>query len=86
MYPDGQNQALDLYDLSGNVWEWCRNKFEKPDDADVDASGERRVLRGGSWLNNQYNARAAFRDYLLPSGRNNNVGFRVVCRPPSHDL
>ena len=50
MYPGGANKALALYDLSGNVWEWCRNKYKDPADRKVDASGDWRVLRGGSWL------------------------------------
>ncbi len=85
IYPQGANSALDLLDLSGNVWEWCRNKYEKPDDAGVDASGERRVLRGGSWDRNRLNARAAARRLNHPNNRNADVGFRVVCRPPSQD-
>ena len=40
--------------------------------------GNRRVLRGGSWNNNQNNARAAFRNHNHPDNRNNNNGFRVV--------
>jgi hypothetical protein len=48
----------------------------------------RRVVRGGSWNNNQDNARAAYRNNNTPDNRNNNLGFRVVCsshivRPPS---
>ncbi len=38
-----------------------------------------RVLRGGSWNNNQDNARSANRNTNNPNNRNNNVGFRVVC-------
>ena len=62
MYPHGANEALELYDLSGNVWEWCRNKYEDADDTAVDSSGASRVVRGGSWDNHQYVARAAYRD------------------------
>jgi formylglycine-generating enzyme required for sulfatase activity len=49
IYPAGRQPQLDLYDLSGNVWEWCRNKYGKPDDDRVDAGGDGRALRGGSW-------------------------------------
>ena len=40
---------------------------------------ESRVLRGGSWNNNQENARADYRNHNHPDNRNNNIGFRVVC-------
>jgi hypothetical protein len=36
-------------------------------------------VRGGSWNNNQDNARAAYRNHNTPDNRNNNLGFRVVC-------
>ena len=91
MYPNGRNAALDLYDLSGNVWEWCRNEYKKPDDEwvgkdPVDRSDEARVVRGGSWGNYQDYARAASRFYLRPALRVNNRGFRVVARrPPSQN-
>ncbi|MCB0203009.1 MAG: SUMF1/EgtB/PvdO family nonheme iron enzyme, partial [Anaerolineae bacterium] len=78
LYPQGQNPELDLYDLSGNVWEWCQNKRNDPKDSAVDASGASRSLRGGSFIYDLYSARAAYRDFDL--------GFRVVvvCRSPSH--
>ena len=38
------------------------------------------MLRGGSWINNQNNARAAYRNDNNPDNRNNNIGFRVVVR------
>ena len=44
-------------DLSGNVWEWCLNEYGKPDCIQLGGQGSR-VLRGGSWNNNQDNARA----------------------------
>jgi formylglycine-generating enzyme required for sulfatase activity len=40
-----------------------------------------RALRGGSWNNNQHNARAASRNNNNPNNRNNNIGFRVVRLP-----
>jgi formylglycine-generating enzyme required for sulfatase activity len=86
LYPSGRNEALNLYDLSGNVWEWCRNKYQNPDDDVVDGSRVARVLRGGSWLFDQDLARAAFRHYVIPVSRVDSYGFRVVVvrRPPSH--
>jgi hypothetical protein len=48
----------------------------------------RRVVRGGSWNNNQQNARAAYRNNNAPDNRNNNLGVRLACsshifRPPA---
>ena len=86
LYPDGRNPTLDLYDMSGNVWEWCRNEYEDPDDIQVDESGHRSALRGGSWDYVQYYARAAFRYYGHPAYRDSFSGFRVVVRrPPSRE-
>ncbi|MCP4362687.1 MAG: formylglycine-generating enzyme family protein, partial [Chloroflexi bacterium] len=84
IYPTGKNPALELYDLNGNVWEWCRNTYD-PDDEGVDSSGARRVLRGGSWYGYRPDARAAYRGVDHPNGRSNHVGCRVaVRRSPSH--
>ncbi|NKQ37578.1 MAG: SUMF1/EgtB/PvdO family nonheme iron enzyme [Chloroflexi bacterium] len=69
LYPAGKNKALNLYDLSGNVWEWCRNKYDNPDDDAMDQSGNWRVLRGGSWYYDALNARAAYRNHDPPTGR-----------------
>src|SRR5690606_9821981 len=85
LYPSGKNSDQDLYDLSGNVWEWCRNKYDIPDDDMVDDTGDRRVLRGGSWVDFAYDARAAYRYGRTPGRPFDNYGFRlvVVRRPPS---
>jgi formylglycine-generating enzyme required for sulfatase activity len=71
--------------MSGNVWEWCRNKYDKPEDEKIDQSNARRVLRGGSWLLNRGSTRAASRSDFSPDVRLNSFGFRVVLvrRPPS---
>jgi len=91
MYPSGRNEALDVYDLSGNVWEWCRNLYHKPEseldleEVDVRTS-DWRVLRGGSFYDDRDFARAASRSLNFPDYRNGNNGFRVVVvrRSPSH--
>ncbi|MBK6325574.1 MAG: SUMF1/EgtB/PvdO family nonheme iron enzyme [Chloroflexi bacterium] len=85
LYPSGRNEALELYDLSGNVWEWCRNKYDPPEAVEVDESGDSRVVRGGSWNHNRGLARAACRDYRVPVDRFD-FGFRVVVVrfSPSH--
>ena len=51
----------------------------------VGSPGDERVLRGGSWNNNQDNARVSNRNNNNPNNRNNNNGFRVVVRPTSTD-
>ena len=81
VYPSGRNETLDLYDLSGDVFEWCRNKYDQPTNDQLDDSGDSRVVRGGSWADSlEYDSRAAFRGYNLPSPRLNDLGFRVVVR------
>lgn len=84
-FPRGRQPELDLYDMSGNVWEWCRNKYSDPYDEQVDQSGDSRTLRGGSWVVDDRGCSAACRDLDLPYTRNADLGFRlVVRRPPSH--
>ncbi|MEM1239733.1 MAG: formylglycine-generating enzyme family protein [Cyanobacteria bacterium P01_H01_bin.26] len=79
--------AFGLYDMHGNVWEWCLDHWHKTyEEAPKDgrawiSSGESelRVLRGGSWYGNPEFCRSAFRDDYTPGDRSDNSGFRVVC-------
>jgi formylglycine-generating enzyme required for sulfatase activity len=69
--------------MSGNVWEWCLNRYDDLHDTGV--SQARRVVRGGSWNLNQYFARASYRSPNRPDDRGFSSGFRVVRRPPSQN-
>ncbi|MEI7852919.1 MAG: formylglycine-generating enzyme family protein, partial [Planctomycetota bacterium] len=78
--------AFGLYDMHGNVYEWCEDRYgEYPADVVTDpkgpAKGESRVLRGGSFDYGVSLARSSYRDDLTPTGRGNNVGFRLARTP-----
>ena len=92
-HPVGEKQpnAWGLYDMLGNVWEWCRDGWRDYDHshdlamhgAVIDPmgpmeEGTSRVLRGGSWDNTARNVRAADRNRHDPSSRNSNIGLRLA--------
>jgi formylglycine-generating enzyme required for sulfatase activity len=75
--------SLGLYDMSGNVWEWCWDWYGAygggaRNNLSGAVSGSFRVLRGGGWFSSAAHVRSAYRSFDYPGGRGRGLGFRLV--------
>ena len=77
-----------LFDMHGNVWEWCQDWFSEDyysrsptSNPQGPTEGSLRVFRGGCWFSPAGYCRSAYRDWLVPEFRFSHLGFRVARSP-----
>jgi formylglycine-generating enzyme required for sulfatase activity/energy-coupling factor transporter ATP-binding protein EcfA2 len=78
IFPEGKS-PYGVLDMSGNVWEWSIG-----DVFSIPSENERKHICGGSWYDAEEYVTIFFRGASHPENRSDNVGFRLVLRPPSH--
>ena len=72
-----QPNAWGMYDMLGNVWEWCWDIY------DADVYGSYRVLRGGGWFDEHWSCRASVRRRSHPTFATDDLGFRIARSVPT---
>jgi formylglycine-generating enzyme required for sulfatase activity len=81
--------GLGIYDMSGNLWEWCEDKYtekaydkhERKNPINDTENEKRRVYRGGSWRDFPQYARCGYRSGNYPDAYGRSIGFRLVRNP-----